>query len=129
MQRYGHAVMTAARIAFVMITIAGAQQAPPGGQQPQRPNVPNPTTPGERTRTPPETPPPPQNPPQAAPQQTGAAPFVANAYESTYKPFPSRTTVIRNATILTAARPVIEHGSILLQGGKVARVGQSAEAP
>jgi len=64
-----------------------------------------------------------------AQQQTGAAPFVANAYESTYKPFPSRTTVIRNATILTAAGPIIERGSILLQGGKVAAVGQSVQAP
>jgi imidazolonepropionase-like amidohydrolase len=54
---------------------------------------------------------------------------VPNAYESTYKPFPSRTTVIRNATILTAAGPVIERGSILLQGGKVAAVGQTVNAP
>ena len=105
-----------------------AQQAPPA-QQPQRPNAPNPATPGERTRTPPETPPPPQTPPQPAPQQTGAAPLVANAYESTYKPFPSRTTVIRNATILTAAGPIVERGSILLQGGKVAAIGQTVTAP
>jgi len=61
--------------------------------------------------------------------QTGTAPFVANPYESTYKPFPSRTTVIRNATILTAAGPIIERGSIVLQGGKIAAVGQSVNVP
>jgi imidazolonepropionase-like amidohydrolase len=105
----------------------GAQQKPPS--QPPRPGAPNPATPGERTPTPPETPPQPATPPQAAPQQTGAAPVVPNAYASTYKPFPSRTTVIRNATILTAAGPAIERGSILLQDGKIAAVGQVVNAP
>jgi imidazolonepropionase-like amidohydrolase len=127
--RFIGAVTMSALIALVPIALPRAQQPPPAGQQPQRPNAPNPATPGERTRTPPETPPPPQNPPQPAPQQTGAAPLVANAYESTYKPFPSRTTVIRNATILTAAGPIIERGSILLQGGKVVAVGQSVNPP
>ena len=54
---------------------------------------------------------------------------MANAYASTYQALPSRTTVIRNATILTAAGPVIERGSILLQNGKIAAVGQSVNAP
>ena len=58
------------------------------------------------------------NPPAAKPQ---------NLYESTYKPLPSQTTVIRNATILTAAGPVIERGSILLQNGKIAAVGADRE--
>jgi imidazolonepropionase-like amidohydrolase len=56
-------------------------------------------------------------------------PLVPNAYQSTYKPFPSRTTLIRNATILSAAGPVIERGSILLQNGKIAAVGQTVTAP
>ena len=128
-RRFIGAGITAISFAIIPITIAQAQQTQPAAPQPQRPNAPNPATPGERTPTPPETPPRPQTPPQPAPQQTGAAPFVANAYESTYKPFPSRTTVIRNATILTAAGPIIEHGSILLQGGKVAAVGQTVNAP
>jgi hypothetical protein len=51
----------------------------------------------ERTSTPPETPQRPANPPQRAPQQTGASPLVTNAYESTYTPFPSRTTVARRS--------------------------------
>ena len=65
--------------------------------------------------------------PTAAPATT--PPLVPNAYASTYKPFPSRTTVIRNATILTAAGPVIERGSVLLQNGKIAAVGQNVNAP
>ena len=95
--RCAQALSLAAVMAVIPIAMA-AQQAPPA-QQPQRPNAPNPATPGERTRTPPETPQPPQTPPQPAPQQTGAAPFVGNAYESTYKPFPSRPTVIPVAIV------------------------------
>jgi imidazolonepropionase-like amidohydrolase len=64
-----------------------------------------------------------QQPPAAAAAQ------APNPYPSTYKPLPSRTTVIRNATILTAAGPVIEHGSLLLQAGKIAAVGQDVNAP
>ena len=49
----------------------------------------------------------PTNPPQArALSKRAAPPLVPNAYESTYKPLPSRTTLIRNATILTASGPV-----------------------
>jgi imidazolonepropionase-like amidohydrolase len=65
---------------------------------------------------------------QAAPQPA-VPPLVANAYQSTYKPLPSRTTLIRNATILTAAGPTIERGSILLLEGKIAAVGQTVTAP
>ena len=54
---------------------------------------------------------------------------MVNAYASTYQAMASRTTVIRNATILTAAGPLIERGSILLQNGKIAAVGQSVNAP
>jgi imidazolonepropionase-like amidohydrolase len=67
--------------------------------------------------------------PAAQQAQPQSAPVVPNAYASTYKPFPSRTTVITNATILTAAGPVIERGSILLQDGKVAGVGPNVTAP
>jgi imidazolonepropionase-like amidohydrolase len=53
----------------------------------------------------------------------------SNPYASTYQALPSRATVIRNATILTAAGPVIERGSILLQNGKVASVGETIDEP
>ena len=67
-------------------------------------------------------------------QATAAAPHpqgsvVQDAYPSTYQPLPSRATVIRNATILTAAGPAIERGSILLVDGKIAAVGASVTAP
>src|SRR4051794_30164787 len=53
----------------------------------------------------------------------------ANPYGSTYQASPSRTTVIRNATILTAAGPAIERGAILLQNGKIVAVGPTVNAP
>jgi imidazolonepropionase-like amidohydrolase len=66
----------------------------------------------------------------APPQPPRQPPLpMNNAYASTYKPLPSQTTLIRNATILTAAGPVIERGSILLQNGKIAAVGQNVNAP
>nr|MBA3640320.1 hypothetical protein [Acidobacteriota bacterium] len=52
-----------------------------------------------------------------------------NAYASTYRPFPSRATVIRNATILTAAGPAIERGAILIENGKISAIGQSVTVP
>src|SRR5437867_1543978 len=53
----------------------------------------------------------------------------ADPFPSTYAPFPSRTTVIRNVNILTAAGPMIRNGAILLQNGKIAAVGQTVDAP
>jgi imidazolonepropionase-like amidohydrolase len=53
----------------------------------------------------------------------------ADPFPSTYVPFPSRTTVIRNVNIMTAAGPMIRNGSILLQNGKIAAVGQTVDAP
>ena len=43
----------------------------------------------------------------------------ADPFPSTYRPFPSRRTLIRNATILTAAGPRIAGGSVLLANGKI----------
>ena len=54
---------------------------------------------------------------------------LADPFPSTYAPFPSRATVIRNATILTAAGPRIENGAILLRDGKIAAVGATVDAP
>lgn len=53
----------------------------------------------------------------------------ANPYPSTYQPFPSRPTVIRNATIMTAAGPTIRGASILLRDGKIAAVGTNLTVP
>ena len=53
----------------------------------------------------------------------------ANPFPSTYRPYPSRTTVIRNVSILTAAGPLIQSGSVVLRDGKIAAVGASVDAP
>src|SRR5438477_3125546 len=53
----------------------------------------------------------------------------ADPFPSTYVPFPSRTTVIRNVNLLTAAGPMIRNGAILLQNGKIAAVGATVDAP
>jgi imidazolonepropionase-like amidohydrolase len=53
----------------------------------------------------------------------------ANPFPSTYVPFPSHTTLIRNATVMTAAGPTMQNASILLQNGKIVSVGTSVTAP
>lgn len=53
----------------------------------------------------------------------------ANPFPSTYKPFPSRTTLIRNVHIFTGNGPLIRDGAILLQDGKVAAIGTDVSAP
>ena len=53
----------------------------------------------------------------------------ADPFPSTYIPFPSRTTVIRNVNIQTAAGPLIRNGAILMQNGKIAAVGAAVSPP
>jgi imidazolonepropionase-like amidohydrolase len=67
----------------------------------------------------------------ATPQPGPGALSLPNAdpFPSTYAPFTSRPTVIRNVTIMTAAGPTIPNGAILMQGGKVVSVGATVNAP
>ena len=53
---------------------------------------------------------------------------LADPFPSTYAPALSRTTLIRNATILTAASSTIRGGSILVQNGKILAVGTHVAA-
>lgn len=53
----------------------------------------------------------------------------ADPFPSTYKPAPARTTLIRNATIMTATGTTIPGGSILLQNGKIVALGATVNAP
>jgi imidazolonepropionase-like amidohydrolase len=53
----------------------------------------------------------------------------ADPFPSTYRPWPSRTTAIRNVTILTAAGPAIRNGIVLMRDGKIAEVGQTVAIP
>ncbi|MBA3885081.1 MAG: hypothetical protein H0X67_05035, partial [Acidobacteria bacterium] len=116
------AILAVSMCAALVVSTAG-QQKPPT-HPPAKPIVP-----GEQTPAPPQQPEKPGTPPQGAPQTGGAPPLVENAYASTYVPLPSRPTLIRNATILTAAGPAIQAGSILLQDGKIAAVGADVAAP
>jgi imidazolonepropionase-like amidohydrolase len=53
----------------------------------------------------------------------------ADPFASTYQARPSRPTLIRNVTLLTAAGPAIANGAILLRDGRIAAVGASLQAP
>jgi imidazolonepropionase-like amidohydrolase len=53
----------------------------------------------------------------------------ANPFPSTYVPFASRPTVIRNVNIFTATGPLIRNGAILMQDGKIVSVGATVNAP
>jgi imidazolonepropionase-like amidohydrolase len=53
----------------------------------------------------------------------------ADPFPSTYDAAGSPTTLIRNATLLTAAGPLVQGGSILLVDGRIAAVGTNVTAP
>jgi imidazolonepropionase-like amidohydrolase len=53
----------------------------------------------------------------------------ANPFPSTYTPFESRLTAIRNATIFTAAGPRLERATIVLRDGKIASIGTEVSVP
>jgi imidazolonepropionase-like amidohydrolase len=53
----------------------------------------------------------------------------ADPFPSTYRPFASRPTLIRNVTIFTAAGPAIRAGSVLLRDGRIAEVGATTATP
>ncbi len=55
--------------------------------------------------------------------------FPNDNFPSTYKPFPSKPTLIRGATVLTATDKEIDGGDVLMQGGKIVAVGQHLTAP
>ena len=65
----------------------------------------------------------------AAPGPGAVSSPLSDPFPSTYAAAPARPTLIRNATILTAAGPTIRAGSILLQNGKIVAVGVSLAAP
>ena len=103
-------------IACVCLMLAGAT-----AQLPQEPKEPKPKeTPAAR---------PSESPTPTPPGPGGVSSPNANPFPSTYRPFPSRPTLIRNATIMTAAGPSIPNGSVLLRDGKIAAVGVSIVAP
>src|ERR1700704_5439129 len=95
----------------VGLVLACAAQQVPLAQQPKDANQSKPET------------------PSVPPGPGGTSSPNADPFPSTYQPFPRRTTLIRNATIMTAAGPSIQNGSVLLRDGKIAAVGASVTAP
>ena len=67
--------------------------------------------------------------PQSPQPAVSEAPALPVAFQSTYKPLPSRTTLIRNATVLTATRPAMQNASVLMRDGKIVAVGTTVSAP
>jgi imidazolonepropionase-like amidohydrolase len=59
----------------------------------------------------------------------GASIPNADAFPSTYRAVPATATLIRNATILTAAGPVIRGGALLMRDGKITAVGPNVDPP
>lgn len=59
----------------------------------------------------------------------GADHFPNDQFPSTYKPLPSKTTLIRNATVLTGTDREIDGADVLLQNGKIAAVGKNLAGP
>jgi imidazolonepropionase-like amidohydrolase len=66
---------------------------------------------------------------KSAPGLGGISTPNADPFPSTYRAFPSRTTLIRNATVMTAAGPTLANASVLLRDGKIVAVGASVPAP
>jgi imidazolonepropionase-like amidohydrolase len=54
---------------------------------------------------------------------------LADPFPSTYRPYPSRPTVIRNATVMTAAGPTLRNASVLMRDGRIVAVGATVDAP
>jgi len=62
----------------------------------------------------------------AAPSGEGAkspSRWASDPFPSTYQPYPSATTVIKGATVLTGTGERIENGTVIIEGGKIASVG------
>ncbi|MEZ4424341.1 MAG: amidohydrolase [Gemmatimonadota bacterium] len=58
-----------------------------------------------------------------------SAPLFPDPFPSTYAPFPSRPTLIRNATVVTAEGPILRNASVLLRDGEIVEVGTAVSAP
>ncbi|MGF7154719.1 amidohydrolase [Novosphingobium gossypii] len=67
--------------------------------------------------------------PIPAPAVARPVPTAPEAFPSTYRPLPSVQTAIVNASILTAAGDRIDHGTVVMDGGKIIAVGADVTAP
>ncbi|HEX2093192.1 MAG TPA: amidohydrolase [Longimicrobiaceae bacterium] len=67
--------------------------------------------------------------PSQRPTTLPGAVALADPFPSTYRSFPSRPTLIRGGTVMTAAGQVIPNGQVLMVDGRIAAVGASVNAP
>ncbi|HEY8020057.1 MAG TPA: amidohydrolase [Thermoanaerobaculia bacterium] len=110
-----HERVRSALALLVLAGVCGCASAPTASSPtPQSPAAPAPAPPKSAA---------------SAPDAPSAPPWSVDAFPSTYRPIPSPPTLIRGATILTATGERIEHGSILLEHGKIAAVGKEVPAP
>ena len=67
----------------------------------------------------------------AAPQQPEptAAGDARVPWASSYSALPSTPTLIRNATVMTAAGPALERTDVLMRDGRIVEVGSALAAP
>ncbi|WDE04109.1 amidohydrolase [Thalassomonas viridans] len=63
-----------------------------------------------------------------AQQQDMKVTINKNPYPSSYQPLPQQTTLIKNATVLTGTGEKLENTDVLLQDGKIARLGKGISA-
>ncbi len=62
-----------------------------------------------------------------APAQADAG--AAKPFPSTYKPLPSKPTLVKNVTVLTGTGEQIEDGAVLMADGRIVAVGRELAAP
>ena len=106
-------------IAALALVVAGCSQRPTTSPTPE--SAPTSPAPAAATTAAPSN--------SAAADRGGLSTPNDDPFPSTYVPFPSRPTLIRNVTILTAAGPAIRNGAVLLRDGKIAAVGATVSAP
>ncbi len=58
-----------------------------------------------------------------------STPSIANPFPSTYKPYPSQTLLITNATVIDGKGGLVEKGAVLIEDGKIKAVGTDLKAP
>ena len=116
--RFSHVSIPLAVLLASCSSAARTAQSSPTPSQPAASAAPGPT---ETRRD--------STPRVGAPGAGGISLPNADPFPSTYRPFASRPTVIRNVTILTAAGPAIRNGAVLLTNGKIAQVGATVNAP
>lgn len=64
---------------------------------------------------------------QAEPQDPKVT-INKNPYPSTYQPMPQKTTLLKNATVLTGTGKRIDNADVLMQDGKIKQVGANISA-